>query len=290
MPETPRAADGGKPTPPPHPTSLAVWGVPSPVVVNRHFTVTVGVKCAEACPLAGQRITVHDETGAEVGKGRLAESPAPGTHALYAAEVTLTAPAGEGVHSWSAAFVPESRPATPAESGEPGPAYGYPTAAPPASSAAPRPGAARPRASAAARAVSSTTSAPGSSARPAPAATKSKTAVAADVMATPHAASHATFGFRAAGPPQHRVTVTVRDRDTGAPLRDVEVCVGAYRTSTGESCRATVEVPGGRYELHMRKAGYAVHTGSVAVDRDVTLEIAAVAASDTDLDDDQLWM
>lgn len=238
MPATPRAGDGGKPTPPPHPTSLAVWGVPSPVVVNRHFRVTVGVKCADACPLAGQRVVVHDETGAEVGNGRLGESPAPGTHALYAAEVTLTAPAREGVHSWTAAFAPESRPGTPAESGAHASAYSGPPAA--AESA--------------------------------------------------HAVSQATFGFRAAAPPEHRVCVTVRDRDTGAPLQGVEVCVGAYRASTGESGRASVEVPGGRYDLYTRKAGYAAHTGSATVDRDVTLEVAAAPASDTDLDDDQLWM
>lgn len=289
MPATPRAGDGGKPTPPPHPTSLAVWGVPSPVVVNRHFRVTVGVKCADACPLAGQRVVVHDETGAEVGNGRLGESPVPGTHALYAAEVTLTAPAREGVHSWSAAFAAESRPATPAESGEPAPESGSPAASSPERPAAPRPGSARPGASAA-RPDSVTTAGPQAAARPAPATAQPKRAVAADVMAAPDAESHATFGFRAAAPPEHRVCVTVRDRDTGAPLQGVEVCVGAYRASTGESGRASVEVPGGRYDLYTRKAGYAAHTGSATVDRDVTLEVAAAPASDTDLDDDQLWM
>ena len=224
MTETPHAGDGGKPAPPAHPTSVAVWGVPSPVVVNRRFTVTVGVKCAAACPLAGQRIAVHDETGAKIGEGELGESPAPGTRALYAADVTLAAPAREGVHSWSATF------AAPAES--------------------------EPSAGA----------------------------------ATPHTEARATFGFRTAGPPEHRVDLTVLDRDTGAPLRDVEVRVGAYRASTGESGRASVDVPGGRYDLYARKAGYTAHTGSLAVHGDVRIEVAAEPASDTDLDDDQLWM
>lgn len=228
MADTPRAGDAGGSGPPAHPTSLAVWGVPSPVVVNRPFSVTVGVKCAAACGLAEQRIVVHDEEGAEVGAATLGESPAPGTRALYAAEVTLVAPAREGVHSWSATFpAPEST-------------------------------------------VESEPSAEGG--------------------AAPHAEARATFGFRAAGPPEHRVAVTVRDRDTGAPLRDVEVCVGAYRSSTGESGQARVEVPGGQYDLYTRKAGYAAHTGSVAVDADVTLEVAAAPVSDADLDDDQLWM
>ena len=225
MPETPRARDAGESGPPPHPTSLAVWGVPSPVVVNRPFTVTVGVTCAAACELAGQRVVVHDETGADVGEGRLGETPAPGTRALYAAEVTLAAPAREGVHSWSATF------AARAESAEP-----------------------------------------------------------SAEAAAPHSDARATFGFRAAGPPEHRVTVTVRDRDTGAPLRDAEVRVGAYQASTDETGRASVEVSGGRYDLYTRKAGYAAHTGSVTVERDVTLEVAAAPMSDADLDDDQIWM
>ena len=38
----------------PHTTSMAVWGVPSPVVVSRSFNVKVGVKCSVACRLAGQ--------------------------------------------------------------------------------------------------------------------------------------------------------------------------------------------------------------------------------------------
>lgn len=268
MPDTTRAGDGGRPAPASHPTSLAVWALPSPAVVNRRFTVTVGVKCAAACPLAGQRIVVRDETGAEVGEGTLGESPAPGTRALYAAEVTLTAPPREGVHSWSVAFEPA------AESGETAPASGSPAPTSLEPSAAPRPGSARSRASAVARPNTSTTARLGASARPAP----------------PHAEARTTFGFRATRPPEHRLIVTVRDRDTEAPLRDVEVCVGAYRAATGDSGRATVDVPGGCYEIHTRKAGYAAYTGSVSVHDDVTLEVATAPTSDTDLDDDRLWM
>ena len=91
-------------TPAPHPTSIAVWDVPSPVVAKSAFMVRVGMKCRDACPLTGQRIVVRDETQTDVGEAGLGETPWPGTSALYAAEVTLTAPDEEGVYAWSVTF------------------------------------------------------------------------------------------------------------------------------------------------------------------------------------------
>ncbi len=100
----PDAAAGEHPAAAPHPTSIAVWGVPSPVVAGSRFTVTVGVKCAAACSLAGLPVVVRDAAGTAAGRGRLGSQPAPGTRALYAASVALAAPAAAGVHAWTAAF------------------------------------------------------------------------------------------------------------------------------------------------------------------------------------------
>ena len=86
---------------PAHPTSIAVWGAPSPIVAASRFTVTVGVKCAGACPPAGRPVVVRDETGRDVGQGTLGAEPSPGTRALYAAAVVLTAPREPGVHAWN---------------------------------------------------------------------------------------------------------------------------------------------------------------------------------------------
>ena len=88
----------------PHPTSIAVWSVPAPVVVNRPFTVSVGVKCSVGCQLTGQLIVVRDAAGIDIGKGRLGETPARGTSALYETVVNLVAPGEEGVYSWIATF------------------------------------------------------------------------------------------------------------------------------------------------------------------------------------------
>ncbi len=223
----------------PHPTSIAVWDVPSPVVAGSRFTVTVGVKCPAACSLTGRPIVVRDAAGAEVGRGRLGSQPAPGTRALYAASVALAAPVEAGVHAWTATFPAAGSGAPPAAEG---------------GTAAPQP--------------------PETAAPP----------------EAPHAEAQATFSFRAAERPEHRVTVTVCDQQTEAPLAQVEVHLGPYSAATDARGRARVEVPAGRYDLYVRKAGYAPHTGGVAVTGDVALRVAVAPAPDVDPDDEQVWM
>ena len=201
----------------PHPTSIAVWDVPSPVVVNSSFTVNVGMTCSLACQLTGQLIVVRDEAGIQAGEGRLGDTPWPGTSALYGAQVHLAAPAGEGMYTWAVTF----------------------------------------------------------------AGTESE---------TPHEDASATFSFRTARPPDHRVTVTVLERDTEAPLEHVQVRLGVYRASTDERGRASLEVPKGRYDLSLGKVGYETHSQTVEVTQDVTIQVKAVSAPDKDPDDEQVWM
>lgn len=81
--------------------SVAVWDIPSPVVVGGCFTVKVGAKSSAECSLAGARIEVADETGVVIGSGTLGNEPWPGTSALVWTEVTLVAPAEERGCSWS---------------------------------------------------------------------------------------------------------------------------------------------------------------------------------------------
>ena len=88
----------------PHGTSLAVWDVPSPVIMSGSFTIKVGVKCSARCELAGRLIEVCDGADTRIGESRLGETPWPGTSGLYVAEVELAAPAVEGTAFWSARF------------------------------------------------------------------------------------------------------------------------------------------------------------------------------------------
>jgi hypothetical protein len=87
----------------PHKTSVAVWGVASPVEAGGRLAVTVGIKSAGGCELKGAAIEIVDEAGEPVGRGRLADTPWPGT-GLYWAEIGLTAPGSTGTHSWRAVF------------------------------------------------------------------------------------------------------------------------------------------------------------------------------------------
>jgi len=90
----------------PHATSLAVWAVPSPVVMGEKFEIKVGAKSSAGVALTGATVEVCDEADVVVARGRLGETPLPGTSALYWSEITLLAPDTEGVHAWSVKFAP----------------------------------------------------------------------------------------------------------------------------------------------------------------------------------------
>jgi uncharacterized membrane protein len=88
----------------PHATSLAVWGVPSPVVMGERFSVTVGAKSSAGCELKGQRIQISDQAGTVIGQGTLQDTPWPGTSALYWTEVEVPAPDQEGMFWCTVSF------------------------------------------------------------------------------------------------------------------------------------------------------------------------------------------
>jgi hypothetical protein len=86
----------------PHETSVAVWDLPTPVVIGERFGVKMGIRCCAECRLTGRLVEVRDEDGASVGEGSLGDKPWPGTRALYWVEVLLEAPPKEGSFTWSA--------------------------------------------------------------------------------------------------------------------------------------------------------------------------------------------
>jgi hypothetical protein len=88
----------------PQGTSLAVWDIPSPVVMGERFSVKVGAKSAAGCELKDNDVEVCDQAGTIVARGRLQETPWPGTSALYWTAVELVAPEKEGLQAWSVKF------------------------------------------------------------------------------------------------------------------------------------------------------------------------------------------
>jgi hypothetical protein len=89
-----------------HDTSLAVWGVPSPIVINHPFRIQVGATCSSGCDLNGKEIQILDESGASIARAKLGETPWDGTRALYWTDVDLVAPTTEGSTSHSITFAP----------------------------------------------------------------------------------------------------------------------------------------------------------------------------------------
>jgi hypothetical protein len=72
-------------------TSLAVWDVPTPVVVGERFAIKVGAKSGSG------RVEVSDATGVALASGTLGETPWPGTEALHWVALDLPAPAAAEV-------------------------------------------------------------------------------------------------------------------------------------------------------------------------------------------------
>lgn len=88
------------------PISLAVWGVPMPVVAGKMFSIKAGAKSASGHSLAGHRVEVFDATGVVVASGNLGESPLAGTEALYWTAIDVPAPATGQVTEYAVRFIP----------------------------------------------------------------------------------------------------------------------------------------------------------------------------------------
>jgi hypothetical protein len=89
----------------PHETSLAIWDVPSPLVVGRSSKLKVGVRCSSGCSLAGQKVQIHDATQQHIAEAAVGPTPWSGTAGLYWTELDVVAPDIEGTHTWTAEFV-----------------------------------------------------------------------------------------------------------------------------------------------------------------------------------------
>ena len=79
----------------PHATSMAVWDVASPTVLDTNFKLKAGVKCSVECNLTGKEIEIYDHEGAKVATGTLGGVPYSDTVDLYWTEVELKAPGTE---------------------------------------------------------------------------------------------------------------------------------------------------------------------------------------------------
>ena len=195
----------------PQATSLAVWAVPSPVVVGQRFAVKAGAKSTADCALAGLCIEVCDHSGAVAARGRLSDMPWPGTAALHWTELDLAAPPAEGIATWSVRFE-------------------------------------------------------------------------AAGLDLPHDGAATAFSVAVVRPPEHTLTVKVIEKETAAPVADVELRLGAFRGTTGASGVAEIRMPKGNYQLQLWKVGYAAPPRPVEIGADAFVQIEALAIPEEDPD------
>ena len=83
-----------------HTTSVAVWDLASPLVINRPAKMKVGLKCSAGCELSGNAVEIQDPTGRMVACAQLGPATWPGTTGLYWAELDFVAPATPGTNTW----------------------------------------------------------------------------------------------------------------------------------------------------------------------------------------------
>ena len=100
--------------------------------------------------------------------------------------------------------------------------------------------------------------------------------LAATDVSPPHEGSSAAFGFAVVPRPEHRLTVTVIDAATAAPIPQVEVALGPFRTVTDAGGRACIAAPAGTFDLAVWKSGFEAAPRPIAIAADVGAEIAMV--------------
>jgi hypothetical protein len=102
-----------------------------------------------------------------------------------------------------------------------------------------------------------------------------------------HDKTSSQFHIAVVRPPEHMVTVKIIEKQSAAPVGDVQVRLGAYRGATDQSGLAQIRVGKGRYDLHIWKVGYEAPDRTIDIEDDLAVEIEAVALPPED--PDALW-
>jgi len=96
--------------------------------------------------------------------------------------------------------------------------------------------------------------------------------------ASPHPEATSVVTCVVSRQPEHRVTLHVIDKTSGAPLADVELRLGGFRATTDDVGLARVDVPCGTYQVVTWKWRYEVVSKNVDVVGDTTIHLELMAA------------
>ena len=95
---------------------------------------------------------------------------------------------------------------------------------------------------------------------------------AASELELPHLGASAEFSFTAVKPPEHGVTIKIIARDTAIPLEEAQVALGPFRAGTDKAGSAYIEVPSGKYDLAVWKAGFEATSKAVEIAADLSVQ------------------
>jgi hypothetical protein len=68
------------------------------------------------------------------------------------------------------------------------------------------------------------------------------------------------------------------------------VRLGVFRASTDAAGLASLELPGGAYQLNVWKSRYETPPRTVEVGKDLMIRVEALIAPEKDPDDERVWM
>jgi hypothetical protein len=92
-----------------------------------------------------------------------------------------------------------------------------------------------------------------------------------------HGQASSSFSCVVVRPPEHRVTITVVEKDSRAPLDGVELRLGMFRATTNDAGVAAMDVCGATYEVTAWKLGHDILSSSLLVAGDLTVELEMAA-------------
>ena len=97
------------------------------------------------------------------------------------------------------------------------------------------------------------------------------------VRLTPDDGAAATwFSLVSAPKPEHLLSITVTERDTGAALDGVEIRLGPFNARTDKSGRAKLNVSTGAYQLHLWRTAHLAQPSAIDIASDASVEMTMV--------------
>jgi len=95
----------------------------------------------------------------------------------------------------------------------------------------------------------------------------------APALELPHEGASSKFSFRTVPPPEHTVTIEVKDKESKAPLENADVALNIYRAVTSSEGVTKLRVPKGAYDVYVWKSDYTAFETKAEVTDDMTLQV-----------------